>query len=158
MKVCQDYVLSMFSILILLNPLNMFSMFSSPRALNLLNIPFIGAEVFVVVCICENSGCPDLILILDPPSRNFVSKFDLPSLTYFRNSIILSLINSTIRRYRAADRRKRKCRRVTIRTCYSCARLGSKCVVTLGSARCIVCDGNNRSCDLAPPGKEYEKA
>ena len=40
----------------------MFSMFSSPGALNLLNIPFIGAEVFVVVCICENSGRPDPIL------------------------------------------------------------------------------------------------
>ena len=42
--------------------------------------------------------------------------------------------------------------------CYSCARLGSECVVTLGSARCTTYDGNNRSCDLAPPGKEYEKA
>ena len=64
MKVCQDCVFSMFSVLILLNPLNMFSMFSSLGALNLLNIPFIGAEVFVVVCICENSGRPDPILIL----------------------------------------------------------------------------------------------
>ena len=42
----------------------MFSMFSSPGALNLLNIPFIGAEVFAVVCICENSGRPDPILTL----------------------------------------------------------------------------------------------
>ena len=64
MKVCQDCVFSMFSVLILLNPLNMFSMFSSPGALNLLNIPFIGAEVFAVVCICENSGRPDPILTL----------------------------------------------------------------------------------------------
>ena len=62
MKVCQDCVFSMFSVLILLNPLNMFSMFSSPGALNLLNIPFIGAEVFAVVCICENSGRSDPIL------------------------------------------------------------------------------------------------
>ena len=69
MKVCQDCVFSMFSVLILLNPLNMFSMFSSPGALNLLNIPFIGAEVFAVVCICENSGRPDPILTLD----NFIA-------------------------------------------------------------------------------------
>ena len=31
-------------------------------------------------------------------------------------------------------------------------------MVTPGSNRCTSCDGNNRSCDLAPPGKEYEKA
>ena len=133
-------------------------MFSSPRALNLLNIPFIGAEVFAVVCICENSGRPNPILTLDPPSRNFVPKFDLPSLTYFRNSIMPPLANSTIRRYRAADRRKRKCRCVTIRTCYSCARLGSECIITLGSARYTTYDRNNRSYNLAPPSKEYEKA
>ena len=136
----------------------MFSMFSPPGALNLLNIPFISAEAFAVVCTCENSGRPDPILILDPPSRNFVPKFNLPSLTYFRNGIMPPLINSTIRRYRAADRRRRKCRRITMRVCYSYARLGSECVVTLGSARCTAYDGNNRSYDLAPPGKEYKKA
>ena len=84
----------------------MFSMFSSPGVLNLLNIPFISAEVFVVVCICENSGRPDPILTLDPPSRNFVPKFNLPSSTYFRNSIMSPLVNSTIRRYCVADRRR----------------------------------------------------
>ena len=157
MKVCQDYMLSIFSILILLNLLNMFSMFSSPGALNLLNTPFIGAEVFAVVCTYENSGRPDPILTLDPPSRNFVPKFNLPSLTYFRNSIMPPLANSTIRRHRAADRRKRKCRRVTMRACYSYARLGSKCVITPGNARYTTYDRNNRSCDLAPPGKEYKK-
>ena len=136
----------------------MFSMFSSPGALNLLNIPFIGAEVFAVVCICENSGRPDPILTLDPPSRNFVPKFNLPSFIYFRNGIMPPLVNSTIRRHRAADRRRRKCRRVTMRACHSCARLGSECVVTPGSARCTACDGNNRSYNLAPPGKEYKKA
>ena len=149
---------SMFSVLILLNPLNMFSMFSSPRALNLLNIPFIGAEVFAVVYICENSGRLDPILTLDPPSRNFIPKFNLPSFTYFRNGIMLPLVNSTIRRHRTADRRRRKYRRVTIRTCYSYARLGSKYIITLGSARCTTYNRNNRSCDLAPPSKEYEKA
>ena len=133
-------------------------MFSPPRVLNLLNIPFINAETFIVVCTYENSGRPDPILTLDPPSRNFVPKFNLPSLTYFRNGIMLPLVNSTIRRYRAADRRRRKCRRVTMRSCYSCARLGSKYVITLGSARYTTCDGNNRSCELAPPSKEYEKA
>ena len=147
----------MFSVLILLNPLNMFSMFSPPRALNLLNIPFIGAETFVVVCTCENSGRPDPILTLDPPSRNFVPKFNLPSLTYFRNSIMLPLVNSTIRRYRAANRRRRKCRRIIMRSCYSYARLGSKCVITLGSTRYTACDRNNRSYNLAPPSKEYKK-
>ena len=136
----------------------MFSMFSSPGALNLLNIPFIGAEVFVVVCIYENSGRPDPILTLDPLSRNFILKFNLPSFTYFRNGIMLPLVNSTIRRHRAADRRRRKCRRVTMRACYSCARLGSKCVVTLGSACYTAYNRNNRSYDLAPPGKEYKKA
>ena len=158
MKVCQDYVLSMFSVLILLNPLNMFSMFSPPGALNLLNILFIGAETFVVVCTYKNSGRPDPILILDPPSRNFVPKFNLPSLIYFRNSIMLSLINSTIYRYRAANRRKQKCRRVTMRVYYSCARLGSECIITLGSARYTTYNRNNRSCNLTPPSKEYKKA
>ena len=133
-------------------------MFSSSEALNLLNIPFISAEVFVVVCICENSGRPDLILILDPPSRNFIPKFNLPSFTYFYNGIMPPLINSTIRHYRAANRRRRKCRRVTMRACYSCARLGSKYIITLGSARYTTYDRNNRSYNLVPPSKEYEKA
>ena len=158
MKVYQDCMFSMFSALILLNLLNIFSMFSSLGALNLLNIPFIGAEVFAVVCICKNSGRPDPVLTLDPPSRNFIPKFNLPSFTYFRNGIMPSLVNSTIRRHRAADRRRRKCRRVTMRACYSCARLGSKYVITPGSACCTTYNENNRSCDLAPPGKEYKKA
>ena len=64
MKVYQDYVFNMFSALILLNLLNIFSIFSPPRVLNLLNIPFISAEVFVVVYIYKNSGRPDPILTL----------------------------------------------------------------------------------------------
>ena len=56
-------MLSIFSVLILLNPLNIFSMFSSPRVLNLLNIPFINTKVFVVVYIYKNSGRPNPILI-----------------------------------------------------------------------------------------------
>ena len=68
------------------------------------------------------------------------------------------LINSTIRRYRAADRRRRKYHRVTMRACYSYARLGSEYIITLGSTRYIAYNGNNCSYNLAPPSKEYKKA
>ena len=33
-----------------------------------------------------------------------------------------------------------------------------KCVVTKESDRCVRCNEKNQKCDLAPPGKEYEKA
>lgn len=65
--------------------------------------------------------------------------------------------NSTLRRQRAAERKKRKFRRITMRTCAPCARLGSECVVPKGDDCCTECSKTNRACDLAPPGKEYEK-
>ena len=69
--------------------------------------------------------------------------------------------SSTLRRIRAADRRKRKLRRVVMRTCGACLAAHVKpedCVKTKGSVRCTECDKTNRRCDLAPPGREYEKA
>ena len=69
--------------------------------------------------------------------------------------------SSTLRRIRAADRRKRKLRRVVMRTCGVCLAAHVKpedCVKTKGSVWCTECDKTNRCCDLAPPGREYEKA
>ena len=69
--------------------------------------------------------------------------------------------SSTLRRIRAADRRKRKLRRVIIRTCGACLTAYIKpkdCVKTKGSVWYTKCDKMNRRCDLAPPGREYEKA
>ena len=40
--------------------------------------------------------------------------------------------NSTIRRYHAAERKKRKLRRIAIRTCESCIRHGNECIVPKG--------------------------
>ena len=68
-----------------------------------------------------------------------------------------SAANSTIRRHRAAERKKRKLRRIAMRTCESCIRHGGECIVPKGQPRCTACDKTNRQCDLAPPGKEYEK-
>ena len=68
-----------------------------------------------------------------------------------------SAANSTIRRHRAAKRKKRKLRRIAIRTCESCIRHGDKCIVPKGQSWYIACDKTNRQCDLAPPGKEYKK-
>ena len=69
--------------------------------------------------------------------------------------------SSTLRRIRAANRRKRKLRRVVIKTCgaYLAAYIKPKDYVkTKGSIRYTKCDKTNRRCDLAPPGREYEKA
>ena len=48
-----------------------------------------------------------------------------------------------------------------MRTCGVCLVVYVKpedCVKTKGSVRCTECDKTNRYCDLAPPGREYEKA
>ena len=61
----------------------------------------------------------------------------------------------------AADRRKRKLRRVVMRMCGACLVVYVKpedYVKTKGSVRCTKCDKTNRRCDLAPPSREYEKA
>ena len=47
-----------------------------------------------------------------------------------------SAANSTIRRHRAAERKKRKLRRIAMRTCESCIRHGDECVVPKGQSRC----------------------
>ena len=69
--------------------------------------------------------------------------------------------SSTLRRIRAADRRKRKLRRIVIRTCGACLATHIKpkdCVKTKESVWCTKCDKTNRRYDLAPPNREYEKA
>ena len=69
--------------------------------------------------------------------------------------------SSTLRCIRAADRRKRKLRRVVIRMCGACLAVYVKpedCVKTKGSVWCTECDKTNRRCDLAPPSREYKKA
>ena len=69
--------------------------------------------------------------------------------------------SSTLRHIRATDHRKRKLRRVVIRTCGACLAVYIKpkdYVKTKGSVRCIECDKTNRRCNLALPGREYEKA
>ena len=68
-----------------------------------------------------------------------------------------SAANSTIRRHRAAERKKRKLRRIAMRTCELCIRHGDEYIVPKGQPWCTACDKTNRQCDLAPPGKEYEK-
>lgn len=66
--------------------------------------------------------------------------------------------SSADRRNCTAERRKRKCRRRTMRRCQPCERFGVKeYVVTRESLSCVECDRTNRRCDLAPPGKEFEK-
>ena len=68
--------------------------------------------------------------------------------------------SSTLRRIRAADRRKRKLRRVIIRTCSVCLVAYVKpkdYVKTKGSIRCTEYDKMNRRYDLAPPGRKYKK-
>ena len=43
-----------------------------------------------------------------------------------------SAANSTIRRYRAAERKKRKLRRIAIRTCESCIHYSNKYIMPKG--------------------------
>ena len=45
---------------------------------------------------------------------------------------MLSAANSTIRRYRTAERKKRKLRRIAMRTCELYIRHGDKCIMPKG--------------------------
>ena len=67
------------------------------------------------------------------------------------------MLTSTTRRHKAADRRKRKSRRIIMRSCENCKSRGCECVVPTGDPRCTECAKYGRKCDLAPPGKEYER-
>ena len=66
--------------------------------------------------------------------------------------------SSITRRHKAAERRKRRFRRIVMRTCESCTIRRCECIVSTGDPRCTECAKYNRKCDLAPPGKEYERA
>ena len=69
--------------------------------------------------------------------------------------------SSTLCCIQAANRRKRKLRRVIIRTCGACLAVYIKpkdYIKTKGSVQCTECDKINRRCDLAPSSREYEKA
>ena len=71
--------------------------------------------------------------------------------------MMLSAANSTIRRHRAAERKKRKLRRIAIRTCESCIRHGNKCIMPKGQPWYTAYDKTNRQCNLTPLGKKYKK-
>ena len=68
-----------------------------------------------------------------------------------------SAANNTIRRYHTAERKKRKLRRIAMRTYESCIHHGNECIMPKGQPRYTACDKTNRQYDLAPPGKEYKK-
>ena len=70
---------------------------------------------------------------------------------------MLSAANSTIHRYYTTERKKRKLRRIAIRTCESCIHHSNKCVMPKGQPWCTACEKTNRQCNLTLPGKEYER-
>jgi len=67
-------------------------------------------------------------------------------------------ISSTLRRRNTLAKRERLSRRINMRSCANCVSYGVKCLITPESSRCIECDRSNRKCDLAPPGKEIDRA
>ena len=71
--------------------------------------------------------------------------------------MMLSAANSTIHRYYAAKRKKRKLYYIAIRTYKSCIHHSNEYIMPKDQLRCTACNKINRQCNLTPPGKEYEK-